>query len=323
MSGVRYHDTVKFLQGRMGTAHSPFARLEWLDLLTRHSKAPMIAAIDGGNEWVALPLMREGRTLVALANWYNFTWHPYGAREHVGMRALAIDLRRRTHQVLLSPLTREDAELLRLAFEDGGWRTAMSRSDHNHVLHVNGRSFVQYWASRSGRMRTTLKRKRGRVSVRIIDCFEEAVWDSYQDIYAQSWKPVEGNSKFLREFAMLEGAAGRLRMAIAEHEDVPVAAQFWTVEDGQAYIHKLAHLEEHRHLSAGTVLTAALFEHVIDTDNVACIDFGTGNDPYKNDWMEVVRPRFRLECHDPRQPRAWPILAKHAIRRVARKTPRS
>ena len=92
-----------------------------------------------------------------------------------------------------------------------------------------------------------------------------------------------------------------------------MAAQFWTVENGVAYIHKLAHLEARKTLSAGTTLSAALFEHVIDIDGVEFVDFGTGNDRYKADWMEEVRPRFRIDCLDPLQPAAWPPLAKRTI----------
>jgi CelD/BcsL family acetyltransferase involved in cellulose biosynthesis len=68
-----------------------------------------------------------------------------------------------------------------------------------------------------------------------------------------------------------------------------VAAQFWTVDGGTAWIHKLAHLDSAKPLSAGTTLSAALFAHVIDRDRVTWVDFGTGDDPYKRDWMEQVR----------------------------------
>ena len=87
------------------------------------------------------------------------------------------------------------------------------------------------------------------------------------------------------------------------------------VENGTAYIHKLAHRESAKPLSAGTTLSAALFERVIDVDNVDLVDFGTGNDAYKSDWMEVDRQRFRIDCLDPKQPRAWPALAKRLLAR--------
>jgi CelD/BcsL family acetyltransferase involved in cellulose biosynthesis len=120
----------------------------------------------------------------------------------------------------------------------------------------------------------------------------------------------------LRAFAEQEGKAGRLRLGIARHDGRPVAAQFWTVEAGTAWIHKLAHLDAARHLSAGTSLTAALFEHVIDCDRVALVDFGTGDDTYKRDWMEEVRPRCRLDCHDPADPRSWPHIVRAAVQRL-------
>ena len=40
------------------------------------------------------------------------------------------------------------------------------------------------------------------------------------------------------------------------------------------------------------------------------IDFGTGDDPYKRDWMERVRPRYRLTCWRPANPRNWAALGK-------------
>jgi hypothetical protein len=33
--------------------------------------------------------------------------------------------------------------------------------------------------------------------------------------------------------------------------------------------------------------------------------------------MELDRPRYRIDCLDPRQPRAWPALVKRAFGRVA------
>jgi hypothetical protein len=70
-------------------------------------------------------------------------------------------------------------------------------------------------------------------------------------------------------------------------------------------------------LSAGTTLSAALFEHVIDVDKVDLVDFGTGNDPYKRDWMEIDRPRYRIDCLNPTNPRAWPALVKRILTRLA------
>src|SRR5690606_19284429 len=136
------------------------------------------------------------------------------------------------HRVTLWPVPDEDGSATRLerAFRSAGWLVAREQCDHNHVLEVNGRSFAEYWASRPGRMRTTLKRKAKKVEVTIRERFDAADWAAYEAIYAESWKPEEGTPDLLRRFAEAEGKAGRIRLAVARHEGEPVAAQFWTAE---------------------------------------------------------------------------------------------
>jgi CelD/BcsL family acetyltransferase involved in cellulose biosynthesis len=89
------------------------------------------------------------------------------------------------------------------------------------------------------------------------------------------------------------------------------------VEAGTAFIHKLAHHEDAKPLSPGTVLSAALFRHVIDVYKVDLVDFATVDDGYKRDGMEEVRLRYRLGLLRPAAPRNWPFLARHALRRLA------
>lgn len=323
MVSVSYHDTVNVLQGMSKKLSSdgetktvPFGRVEWAELLVRSGAVPFIAMAQDGSDSAALPLMRANGRLEPLANWYNFTWGPMGLLDAPLLQAIATGLRSHTHRVTLWPLPDEHgtASALETAFTSAGWSVGREAYDHNHVLDVGGRSFDEYWANRSGRMRTTLKRKAKKVDVALHDRFDADAWAAYEEIYRQSWKPEEGDPVMLRAFARQEGAAGRIRLAVAAYDGLPVAAQFWTVESGTAYIHKLAHLEENKNLSAGTTLTATLFRRVIDEDRVTLVDFGTGNDPYKSDWMEIDRPRYRLDCLDPHQPKAWPALVKGALR---------
>ena len=311
---VSYHDTVTKLQGLDLPASSPFDRLEWYALLEH----PLFAMAERLGDRVVVPLQRHPNGLSSLTNWFSFTWQPIGKSQEL-IRELARDLRSRTHRVTLSPLPNEDgtAEQLEKTFRDAGWLVLRDQCDENHVLPVAGRTFADYWAERPGKMRTTLKRKARKVDVDILTHFDETAWAAYKAIYSESWKPEEERADILEAFAAAEGAAGRIRLGIARADGVPVAAQFWTVENGTAYIHKLAHIEAATPLSAGTTLSAALFEYVIDTDGVELIDFGTGSDAYKRDWMEQVRPRFRLTCLDWRQPRAWPAIAKAFVRHLA------
>ncbi len=330
MIEARYHDSVNVLQemfaasgapgGGAVEARAPFDRAQWYALLAETGLVPLIAIASDGDQRAALALREEAGRITPLRNWYSFTWRqlaPEGAAGDRLLEALARQLRSRGHRVTLAPVPDEDGSATRLAkaFAKAGWRVEVSQCDTNHVLEVAGRSFAQYWAARPGPLRTALKRKASKVAVTIHDRFDAAAWEHYERIYAASWKPAEGKPAMLRAYAQEEARAGRLRLGLTHHEGGAVAAQFWTVEAGTAYIHKLAHLESHRHLSAGTTLSAALFKRVIDQDRVERIDFGTGDEPYKRDWMEKTRPRFQIDCLDMRQPRAWIDLVRLALGR--------
>lgn len=323
MTAISYHNTIKDLQDLDWQAEGPFARLEWFRLLEQSGTAPVYAVAREGDEGVVLPLCRRGTRLEALTNWYAFTWSDLrtsGMSGDAMFEQLPRDLAGHAARIDFAKVPDENgiADRLESAFRGAGWKVLRFATDINHILRVNGRSYADYLAERPGAVRTTLKRKASKVEVSLTTLFCAEDWADYEDIYADSWKPEEGDPALLRRFAEAESAAGRFRFGIARHDGTPVAAQFWTVDGGTAYIHKLAHRISSRPFSPGTVLTAALFEHVIDTDGVALIDFGTGDDPYKADWMEEVRTRFQLTCLRPWSPRNWPTLGKAALRKLVR-----
>lgn len=330
MVSVVYHDDLKEVQDdavlaallSAAAARAPFDRLEWWHGLNEAcAMLPLIAVAADAGERCVLPLLRRGRQLHSLANWYNFRVAPLfspGADRAALLEELARDLAGQAPHLVLGPLPDENGEtaLLAAALRRAGWVTFVEGCDANHILPVAGRSYSEYLAARPGPVRTTLKRKAGKVEVTIETGFNPPSWAAYEAIYAQSWKGEEGSPAFLRRFAEQEGAAGRLRLGLARADGQPVAAQLWTVEQGTAFIHKLAHTEASKPLSPGTTLTAALLERVIDRDGVDLVDFGTGNDPYKRDWMEAVRPRYRIEAFRARWPGTWPALARKALRRL-------
>ncbi|MXO72333.1 GNAT family N-acetyltransferase [Altererythrobacter buctensis] len=304
------------MQGRFPGGTGPFARREWFALLERAGHRPLVALADDGREQVSIAMTRGPRGLTALTNWYAFTWAPSSLSPL--LTELASDLTRAANRIELVKLPDEDgtATLLEGTFSAAGWLVRREVCDTNRYLPVQGRTYADYLAARPGPLRTTLKRKAKKVEVRLSHRFEAADWAAYEEIYRQSWKPAEGDPALLRQFAMLESDLGHYRFALALADGQPVAAQFWTVEGGKAYIHKLAHLPSAESLSPGTTLTAALMELVIDRDGVAEVDFGTGDDGYKRDWMEAVRPRWRLTCLRPASPANWPELGKWALRRL-------
>ena len=340
MVNVDYHDDLKEVQSdaalsRLLSAEmqaAPFDRLEWFQLLAEHCDIkPRFAVARNGVGSAVLPLTGTGGHLTQASNWYTFRYRPIVSPDAPKalrlLVALARDLPRQARRVTLTGLPSEDADLVASAFRSAGWLVHRAQSDVNHVLTLKGRDYAAYLADRPGKLRTTLKRKSGKVACQVLTQFDEAVWAAYEDIYAESWKPEEGSPAFLRAFAQAESEAGRLRLAIAHSPEGPeggraIAAQMWTVEGGTAFIHKLAHRENAKPLSPGSVLSAALFRHVIDVDKVTMVDFGTGDDPYKRDWMEEVRPRWRLDLLRPQAPGNWPVLARKALQSLAARVKR-
>lgn len=335
MVSVEYHHDLKEVQSDAELARllsgevqsAPFDRLEWWELLAEHcSLAPRLVIARNGRGAVVLPLTGSGAHLTQLSNWYTFRFRPIispGADAMALLTKLGRNLATRAHRVTLTGLPSEEADLIAAAFRNAGWIALREQSDVNHVLPLAGRDFAAFLAARPGKLRTTLKRKSGKVATQILTHFDPAVWDAYEDIYAESWKPEEGSPAFLKAFAEAEGTAGRLRLGVAhDPEGRAIAAQMWTVEGGTAFIHKLAHRESARPLSPGSVLSAALFRHVIDVDKVSMVDFGTGDDPYKRDWMEQVRPRWQLDLIRLQAPGNWPVLVRNAARLLAARAKR-
>jgi CelD/BcsL family acetyltransferase involved in cellulose biosynthesis len=331
MITVEYHTDLKEVQSdaalsallSAGPHSAPFDRLEWWQGLEQHCGAkPFLCIAREGPQRAVLPLQRSAKGLAALANWYNFHTRPLcsdpldaGAM----LSAMARSLAKQAQLIELSGVPAEDGSvsLITDAFRRNGWLVFAEVCDTNHILPVNGRTYAEYLADRPGQLRTTLKRKAGKVQVQLLDHFDAAAWADYEDIYADSWKPSEGSPPFLRQFAESEGKAGRLRMALAHAEGRAIAAQMWTVEGSTAFIHKLAHRQDAKPLSPGTTLSAALFEQVIDRDKVTLVDFGTGDDGYKRDWMETQRPRYRMELLRPAHAGNWAIIAKRIVNRLA------
>ena len=205
-----------------------------------------------------------------------------------------------------------EAQAIAAAFRRAGWLAVSTPTSVNWRLPVAGRIFDEYWDARPGHLRATASRRADRapIDIAIHDRFHDGAWADYAQVYGESWKPEEGSPDFLRGFAEAEGAAGTLRLGIASLDGRPIAAQLWTVENGVAIIHKLAYSADAKEYSPGTQLSAAMFRHAIDTDGVQTIDFGTGDDRYKADWMEDRHPLYGIALYNLRRPSAWPGAAR-------------
>jgi CelD/BcsL family acetyltransferase involved in cellulose biosynthesis len=283
---------------------SLFARLAWFRLLAEYCPPEGRLAVLRGRErerraWLFLAISAAKAS--PYAAWYSLRFDAIGDVESDVMTAIASDLRGRgIAQVELAPI--EDPEPLRAAFAKAGWRVFVTEKTGNWRIDTEGMDFDTYWAGRPAQLRNTAKRKAksAGLDIRIHDCFDADAWADYEAVYRASWKPEEGSFPFLRALAEQEGAAGTLRLGVARKDGRPVAVQLWLVENGEATIHKLAYAEDAKSMSPGTLLGMEMFRHVLDKDHVSAIDYGTGDDGYKKDWMAERRPLWRVSAYDPR-----------------------
>ena len=206
VTAVSYHDTVNVLQGLPFADRGPFARPEWFALLESRGARPFVALAREGAEALALPLVRVPGGLEGLSNWYAFTWSELAtgdAARHDLLGRLARDLPAQASRITLSKLPDENGTATRLerAFREAGWVVLRERCDTNHVLSVAGRDFAEFLAGRPGALRTTLKRKARKVETAVLTSFSGPAWEAYEQVYAASWKPGEGDPALLRRFA--------------------------------------------------------------------------------------------------------------------------
>ncbi len=312
------------LEGRTDRAPSLFARIDWFESLHQHCLARnpvrILQAQESSTEaWLFL-LSPSNNRHSALANWYSFVWAPVYLGDpdpHTQRRlveVLAAILFKTGRHIDLYPVA-DSANLLLDAFRRGGWFGVRRPMGGRHVLNLNGRDFASYWAGRPSRLRNQVQRKArsNRFSFEIRHDVNDALWQDYVAVHASSWKQPEPGLSFLRALAEREAAAGTLRLGFARLNGQPVATQFWTVENGTALIHKLAHDSAFDGASPGTLLSHAMFAHAIDTDRVSHIDYGTGDNAYKMEWMEERQTLYRLDFFNPRFASTWLPAARTAI----------
>ncbi|MFD2167319.1 GNAT family N-acetyltransferase [Thalassotalea euphylliae] len=200
------------------------------------------------------------------------------------------------------PMLEEDADALRNALTTIGFYVASHKSSVNWY-EDNIRSVDDYWSKRPSKLKNTVRRKKdklrkaGDFTLKITKGEEVAKHlADFHRVYFHSWKVNEPYPAFIDEFASLAAKNDKLRIGTAYLKGVPVAAQLWFVEQGVASIFKLAHRPSVEKQSVGSVLTAEMFNHVIEHDNVHTVDFLTGDDPYKKDWMSKSRPLYTLSA---------------------------
>ena len=192
----------------------------------------------------------------------------------------------------------------------------------NWYIDVSGMSYADYLAKRPSRLRNTIKRNlrkshnAGETSITIHQNpgpeLDRAI-DHFSAIYEQSWKPAESHPAFIAELCRMSAKQGWLRLGVLSFNGEAIAAQIWLVCGGKANIFKLAYSEGKNPFSAGTLLTAELMRHSINVDHAEEVDYLTGDDAYKQDWMSHRRERRGIVAFKPTTLRGLVLGTKHVL----------
>ncbi|HYZ61476.1 MAG TPA: GNAT family N-acetyltransferase [Acetobacteraceae bacterium] len=209
-----------------------------------------------------------------------------------------------------------DAGLVTRTFEHfGNWHTEV------------GGGWAEYLQRRPGKLRETIRR-RTLAAARTPGIRLEVVHDpaelgralaAYEDVYARSWKEPEPYPGFNAALVQALAGTGALRFGLMWSGEEPIAAQYWTVTGGVATVLKLAHDDRFKPLSPGTVLTAHVIRTLIERDGIRALDFGRGDDPYKQGWTGQRRARIGLLAVNPFNLEGILLLSRHELGRIYRR----
>jgi len=271
----------------------------------------LLACVVAGDRVMAiLPLMRSaGNTWYSLRHGYTPLYSLLLAdddRERV-LACLAQALSQlRVNGLLLEPVADDDRNLksLQRSLEAAGYRCEYLFRHYNWIYRLQGKSYEQYMAERPAQLRNTISRKQRKLErehgfqIRLFVGNEvPGAMPDYAAVFSASWKQNEfRNLAFMNRIVENFSNAGWSRLAILYVQGQPVAAQLWFVHHRKASIFRLAYDQAWKRYSPGSILTSFLMKRVIDTDKVEEIDFLSGNDAYKQDWMSERRERFLLSC---------------------------
>ena len=266
------------------------------------------------------------RTLSSLGNYYSMVFAPLLTEGADPVRVLQLlvqaigDQRPKYHALRFEPLDPASPLFgeLRNALRDTGLLVQTYFHSGNWYERTAGTTSADYLARRPTALRDTIHREgdkllTGGARLEIIEGrgdLERGIAD-YERVYARSWKPAEPYPQVIRNLLRACAADGALRLGLLHLGDEPIAAQIWIVWSGKATLYKLAHDRRFDRLSPGTFLTMRMIERVIDTDGVAEVDFGIGDDPYKGQWMSERRERWGLVAFDPRSLRGALGAVRH------------
>ena len=262
---------------------SPFSRhawlLPWWHAFGEGAELRVCAGRDGGELVAALPLLRRGRALAAMANEHSPSFRPL-ARDAAALEALAAALvaERRPVELRSLPAREEAVPGLTTGVEAGGARVLTERGFVSPLTETTG-TFEDYRARMKSGWREIERRgrkmdrehevQRGLVA-------EPAELDRELEeglaLEAAGWKGESGTAivrdestaRFYGDMARAFHEAGELRLSSLRVDGRLAAFDLALVHAGRYYLLKTAYDEQMRTLAPGLVLRRAVIERCFE-----------------------------------------------------------
>lgn len=296
------------------TSESVFSSRAWFEsvsntVMVEGQSIVLACVISQGRVQAILPLVsNNGDTWYALRHRYSPHYHLLIT--DVERQAVIACLVKGLSQLpirglVLEPVIGGDDVMdeLQQQLESAGFACERMFRHYNWIHHMGSQSSQEYMSSRPARLRNTIARKSRKLEreqgyeIRLYsgDNVPDAMAD-YCAVYQASWKAYEQYVGFVDSVVAGFSRAGWTRLGVLYINGRPAAAQLWFVHRAKASIFRLSYDEMWKPYSPGSILTAFLMEQVIDQDKVVEIDFLTGNEAYKQDWMSERRTCYALSC---------------------------
>ena len=312
-----------------------FAGRTWWDVVLANAmpggaRALFVAIRSAGQTLALLPMLRTGNRLTSLTTPYTCEYAPACAAglDQATRIAAMVAFGRFCRPCGVVRLDSLPAEWNGLGDLENGARRAglhVLRFDHfgNWYEDVAGLDWSAYVLGRAGALRETIKRRLRRADKLPHAQFDlltrEAQMDravqAFESVYQRSWKDAEPFPAFNAALMRASAASGMLRFGVWSIGSQPVAVQFWVVRNGHAIVLKLAHDEAFKAHSPGTVLTALMLRHLLDQEHVTQIDFGRGDDAYKQGWATRRRQRIGVLLVNPWRISGMAAVTRHTLGR--------
>ncbi len=252
-------------------------------------------------------LLGTTRHVCAMSNYYTPQYQPIMSGRNLpeGIHGIVQGIidQEQPCSITLDPLdpSANLTEELTQAFRFQGWLCVVDVAFVNWFHRIE-QGFEHYFDARSSRVKNTYIRKYKKFKklsgsrILIIDGTDnlEQYVNYYQQVYDKSWKIKEKYPEFVPNLIRILAVRGELRMGFAFHDNRPIAAHLWIVSNGVASIFKLSYDKQYAEYSPGTLVMYEMMRHVIEVDHVVEVDFLSGDDSYKSDWMSQRRDRIRL-----------------------------